>query len=518
LIGPDGTVYAISNATLFAVGGPSLTSASFINTNTTTEGKWIGSYGTQGYDLIGGPASLPSYASVTPSGQTSFTWSSNTTDPRALALPNSTGGIAAAWTSPTSFTVHFNLTDDLTHDLALYFLDWGTTTRVEQVTISNATTGTMLDTETVSSFHSGAYLQWMVSGNVVITITKTGGNNAVLSGLFLDPTASAAFLAQNTMTEGNWIGSYGTQGYDLIGGTASLPSYATVTPSGQTLFTWSSNTTDPRALAIPNGTGGIAACWTSPTSFTVDVNLTDGLTHDLALYFLDWGTTTRVEQMTITSAATGAVLDTATVSSFHSGVYLQWMVRGNVVITITRTDGNNAVLSGLFLDPTASAAFLAQNTATEGNWIGTYGTQGYDLIGGPASLPSYASVTPSGQTSLTWSSNTTDPRALAIPNGTGGIAACWTAPTSFTVDVNLTDGLTHDLALYLLDWGTTTRVEQVTITSAATGTVLDTETVSSFHSGVYLQWMVRGNVVITITKTGGNNAVLSGLFLDPAVG
>ena len=55
--------------------------------------------------------------------------------------------------------------------------------------------------------------------------------------------------------------------------------------------------------------------------------------------------------MQLTNAATGAVLNTETVSSFESGVYLQWAVSGNVLITFTRLAGKNAVLSGLFLDP-----------------------------------------------------------------------------------------------------------------------------------------------------------------------
>jgi hypothetical protein len=33
---------------------------------------------------------------------------------------------------------------------------------------------------------------------------------------------------------------------------------------------------------------------------------------------------------------------------------------------------------------------------------------------------------------------------------------------------------------------------------------------------VYLDYAVSGNVVITITRQGGVNAVLSGLFLDHA--
>ena len=83
------------------------------------------------------------------------------------------------------------------------------------------------------------------------------------------------------------------------------------------------------------------------------------------------------------------------------------------------------------------------------------------------------------------------------------------------MDVDFTDGKTHDLELYFLDWDSTARSELVQISNASTGAVLDTETVSSFHSGVYDNWEVSGNVVITITKLTGANAVLSGLFFDP---
>src|SRR5439155_183058 len=106
----------------------------------------------------------------------------------------------------------------------------------------------------------------------------------------------------------------------------------------------------------------------------------------------------RSEQIQLTSAATGAVLDTATVSSFSGGVYLQWKVSGHVVITLTNLAGTqtNAVLSGLFFDPptsaqsAATATLVKQDTATQGNWIGTYGTQGSNVIGNAASYPAYA--------------------------------------------------------------------------------------------------------------------------------
>jgi hypothetical protein len=211
----------------------------------------------------------------------------------------------------------------------------------------------VLDTETVSKFSGGVYLDWKIAGHVVIKVTRLAGANAVLSGLFIDaPPATASFLKQDTATQGNWIGAYGAQGYNVIGNSSSYPSYALVKPSGQTSFTWAASTTDPRALQTASGSSRIAACWFSSTSFTVDVNLTDGQPHDLALYALDWdGNNGRSEKMAISDANTGAVLDTETVSKFSGGVYLDWKIAGHVVIKVTRLAGANAVLSGLFIDP-----------------------------------------------------------------------------------------------------------------------------------------------------------------------
>ena len=171
---------------------------------------------------------------------------------------------------------------------------------------------------------------------------------------------SATLLKKDTTTQGNWIGTYGSQGYDVIRSSSNLPSYATITPAHQANWTWASSTTDQRALKTAGGSSRIAACWYQSTSFSVTVNLTDGQAHDLELYFLDWDKAGRSEQVQITDATTGAVLSTTSVSSFASGVYLDYAVSGKVVITITRQAGPNAVLSGLFLDPsqgtTTSAA------------------------------------------------------------------------------------------------------------------------------------------------------------------
>jgi subtilase family serine protease len=521
--------------------------ASFVKTDTTTEGNWQGVYGSQGYNVIDNATSYPSSAQIGPAGNSSFVWNSSTTDPRALQDVGSSNRIAACWYGGTSsgqgFTVNVSLNDGQTHQLALYLLDWDQYGggRSEQVQLVNAATGQVLDTENVSNFGNGEYLVWNVTGDVQIRITSTDSyGSAVLSGLFLDPTGSpppppaaagkASFVKTDTTTEGSWQGVYGSQGYNVIDNASGYPSYAQISATGNSNWIWAGSTTDPRALQDVGSSSRIAACWYAGTSsgqgFTINVNLTDGQTHQLALYLLDWDQWGggRSEQVQLVDANTGNVLSTQSVSNFGKGEYLVWNVSGDIQIRITSTDSfGSAVLSGLFLDPaaTTSASFVKTDTTTQGNWQGVYGSQGYNVIGTSSSYPSYAQVSAAGNSNYVWNSSTTDPRALQDFGSSSRIAACWYAGTSsgqgFTINVNLTDGQTHQLALYLLDWDQWAggRSEQVQILNASTGQVLDTESVSNFGKGEYLVWNVSGDIQIRITSTDSfGSAVLSGLFLD----
>ncbi len=231
------------------------------------------------------------------------------------------------------------------------------------------------------------------------------------------PTNSATFIMSDTATQGDWSGTYGVQGYDIEGSPASLPAYASVGFTGASTTTWAASTTDARALQTPGGSSRAATAWSSASSFTIDLNLTDGLVHDVALYALDWDRQSRQEQAQIINAGTGQVLDTESLANFGGGEYLQWAVRGHVRIVVTNQGPVNAVVSGLFLDPAATAAFVGQDSTTQGTWIGAYGAQGYDIEGSPASLPSYAALGLAGTSTTTWAASTTDSRALQTPGG-----------------------------------------------------------------------------------------------------
>jgi hypothetical protein len=525
--------------------------AVLVGRDPNTQGNWLNAYGAQGYNIINSTSAYPSYATVTTTGVTAFTWAASTSDPRALQTANGQSRIAAGWYGASSFSFDVNLNDGKTHDISLYLLDWDTTNaRNEQIQLTNAVTGTVLDTEKVSSFSAGVYLEWAISGNVLFTVTKLGGPNIVLSGLFFDADphplpapppppppspGTASFVGKDTLTQGTWMGAYGAQGYNIINSTTAYPSYATVTTTGVTAFTWVASTSDVRALQTSNGQSRIAAGWYAASSFSINVNITDGKTHDISLYFLDWdGNNSRNEQVQITNSGTGAVLDTEKISSFSGGAYLEWAVSGHVIITVSKLGGPNIVMSGMFFDadphplpggppppppPVATASFVDKDAKTQGTWLNVYGAQGFNLINSTAAYPSYATVTTTGTTAFTWVASTTDVRALQTANGQSRIAAGWYAASSFSINMNLTDGKTHDISLYFLDWdGNNTRSEQIQITNAATGAVLDTEKVSSFSSGDYLEWAISGHVIITVTKVGGANIVLSGLFFDAAGG
>jgi RHS repeat-associated protein len=189
---------------------------------------------------------------------------------------------------------------------------------------------------------------------------------------------------------------------------------------------------------------------------------------------------------------------------------------GNALLTTTRQRNHDASGTGDLRTAGNAARFVQADAATRGSWQGAYGQDGYALAQGASGLPPYAQVSWSGQWNYTWAASTSDGRALQKPGASDRLAACWYSAGSYTVDVNLTDGQAHQVALYLLDWDNIGRSERVDVLDAETGKVLDSRTVSSFGGGVYEVWGLRGHVQLRLTNLGGpsSNAVASGLFFD----
>ncbi len=338
---------------------------------------------------------------------------------------------------------------------------------------------------------------------------------------------AASFVRLDTSTQGNWTTAYGGDGYLMAGVPASLPLYARVSVAGAASCTWAATSTDARALQRPGAGDRLAACWYSASSFTVDVDLTDGASHQVAFYGVDWDYRGRSQRIEVLNAATGALIDVRTMSAFQGGQYAVWTLSGHVKLRFVNTGPNNAVLSGIFFGSAGSApappsgaaptaSFVKADAGTRGTWTAVYGKEGYGMAGVPAAYPSYAQVSVSGASSCTWAATTTDVRALQRPGGNDRLAACWYSASSFTIDVNLTDGAPHQLAVYSVDWDYRGRSQRVEILDASTGVVLDTRAISGFQGGQYLVWTLSGRVKLRVVNTGPNNAVVSGMFFDGA--
>jgi len=163
------------------------------------------------------------------------------------------------------------------------------------------------------------------------------------------------------------------------------------------------------------------------------------------------------------------------------------------------------------------ATFVKKDATTKGTWKGIYGADGYNIITHAVNYPSYVTAAPSGKTDHVWASSTSNVRALQKPGSASTrIAASWYSTTSFTVDLNLTDGNKHRVALYCVDWDTTARAQIVELLNASNNSLLNSQSLTAFNGGQYLVWDIQGHVLIRLTRTGAYNAVLSGIFFDQA--
>ncbi len=505
--------------------------ATFVRSDSGTQGNWKNVYGTQGVAVADTTAnSVPSYATFTPEGQATYTWTNNGTEARdmqvAWSSPVNQRQASCWYTTNSGYDLNVNFTDGNTHQFALYALDWDYQNRGEQIQIVDATSNAVLDTRTISNFTTGIYLVWNIKGHVRLNVTVTGGQDAVASAVFFDPaaalstgaTSTASFVKNDGTTIGNWHGVYGADGYSIPNDSQKTPSYGTLAVQNQTNYTWNANPTNPTAPQNGANTGRIASTWYSASNFLFDVNLTDGKTHQVGLYALDWDSYQgiRTETVQVLDATTGAVLDSRSSANFTGGVYFLWNVTGHVKVKVINNFGGTAVISGIFFDTakgSGAASFVSSDTSTQGNWRTAYGADGFSIPNSTQSLPSYAAFAVQNQTNYTWANNTTDLRATQLASGSGRIAATWYSNSTFNFDLNITDGQTHQVALYALDWDVFEggRSETIQIVDAVSNAVLDSKSISGFTNGMYMVWNISGHVKINLSFSAGN-AVISGIF------
>jgi len=194
----------------------------------------------------------------------------------------------------------------------------------------------------------------VVANNVIAPNDALAVINVINGGKISDIPGSASFVGFDTVTQGNWQTKYGADGYALASHITSMPTYAHMTITGGLTdaydFIDSFSTNDPRALQKPGSTDRLAAEWVGDYAFTLDVNIEDGQTHQVAIYVLS-GEAARYERTDVIDATTGNLLDTQTFDSSQGSKYVVWNISGHVQIRFTNTaNGLGAVASGVFFD------------------------------------------------------------------------------------------------------------------------------------------------------------------------
>ena len=198
----------------------------------------------------------------------------------------------------------------------------------------------------------------------------TASNEAGTSGFSNEVSAAAnaavRFTHYDMTTEGNWKGVYGQEGYDIVGDTSSFPSHLKYVPTAfdtnktpsfgnspylpPLTFIYPVAPTSTEYLLKATSNERVDAYWRVGQA-EIDLNLTDGQEHQVALYFLRRGSYQGIIEI---QDINGKLLDRRTYySSTTEGRYAVWKVSGHVRMLLS-ADTGVVPMVGLFIDPISS--------------------------------------------------------------------------------------------------------------------------------------------------------------------
>ncbi len=429
--------------------------AAFVGTDTTSQGNWKNTYGQDGAVIVGDGNNPPAYAAITPSPTANtFVWVASGSDPRFLQKSTSS-------TDRVAGTYYSNST--FTIDLNF------TPGALHQVALYLLDEDTNARSETISILDAN-------TSRVLDSRSVSGFHNGVYEVWNLQ----GHVLVEVTNTGGSNAVVSGIFLNTLASTTAPVVSVAPIV-----------NPVSLNATLTATANSGVGAAISTVQFFANGTAISTPLTGAGPTYTFAWPTSALPNgAYSLTAVATDSEGQTTTSSP--------------VAATVTNT------LS-------TAVSFVATDATTEGTWKGNYGAAG-DLIAFDSFAPPSSALASfnQGPTYLWTTTNAT--QAMQRLSAPGRIASAWFAPLSFTLDVNFTDGNTHQLSLYFLDWDNASRAETITLFDANTNSPisgpLDTETVSNFPLGKYLTWNIKGHVLIQFSKTAGSTAIVNGVFFN----
>ncbi len=504
-------------------GGSSASLTQVVQSN-GPQGSWVGSYGSAGYDLAawdGGSdvVSMPG-ATVSLVAGSRYEWAASTTDVRALQAADKSSRNAATYYDANEIKLQLGFSAAYNGNLELYAVDWDSGGRRETITVGNTTANLAGD------FTQGAWVAFPVNvaagATVTITVDRTAGTNAVLSGIFLGGAGTPPPWppTPTTAPQGSWVGSYGSAGYDLgawNGGSdvVSMPG-ATVSLVAGSRYEWAGSTTDVRALQAADKSSRNAATYYDANEIKLQLGFSAAYNGNLELYAVDWDSGGRRETITVGNTTANLAGD------FTQGAWVAFPINvaagATVTITVDRTAGTNAVLSGIFLGGAGTPPPWppTPTTAPQGSWVGSYGSAGYDLAawnGGSdvVSMPG-ATVSLVAGSRYEWAGSTTDVRALQAADKSSRNAATYYDANEIKLQLGFSAAYNGNLELYAVDWDSGGRRETITVGNTTANLAGD------FTQGAWVAFPINvaagATVTITVDRTAGTNAVLSGIFLN----
>jgi len=326
----------------------------FAGTDGVTGGRWKNRYGTEGAFVVGESTAFPSFANVNVIGATLQQVRSNTTARNAVERVSGSKSTVSYLSTASSMTFDFAFTDDETHRVGFYVVDFDKKKRAQRFDVVDETGGVLLASTDIERFEKGKYVFFDLSGNVKVRVTNLDTRSAVVSGIFFDvpPTENGYLRNVDTATGGNWRTRYGFEDAYIVGDSATYPSFASLTTTGGVYRELRASTADTRALLRVNSNFGdrILAYYETRLSMDFDISFNDTRSHRVTLYAVDFEKKNRRQRVDIINTDTGETLSTLELKDFKNGKYLQYDLAGNVTVRVTSLGGKSAVLSGIFFD------------------------------------------------------------------------------------------------------------------------------------------------------------------------
>jgi len=411
------------------------------------QGNWTGSYGADGYALLnwnGGSdlVSLPQSSLVFDQGSR-YLWSNGTTAVQALQSPDTSTRHAATIYDANQVRLHLSFSTAYSGTIHIYVVDWDAIGRRETITVND---GSGPQTANITTdFSQGAWVNVPINvaagGTVTVSVTRTAGMNAVVSGIFLGgapqapapPTGLSASAVNASQIRLSWTASSGATSYKI--------------------------------QRSPDGSTGWTQVGTSSTTTFTDSGLIPSTT-----YFY------RV----LASNGTGI------------------SAPSNVASATT-------------------SAGLSYSQSPQGSWVGVYGADGYALLGWNGgdlvSMPKCILVVDQGSRYV-WN-NVTGVQALQSPDTSTRQAATIYDANQVRIHLTFSTAYTGTIHLYALDGDGLGRRETITVDDGSGPQTANLTT--DFSQGAWVNVPINvaagRTVTVTVTRTAGLNAVLSGVFL-----